>query len=58
MSQRCFMLKNQQLRGSRIVWLNFTANFSPIIRPFANRGLSRRLAWSDFGDERGNLNRG
>jgi hypothetical protein len=43
-----------QLYGSRIVWLNLTGHFLPIISPFANRGLSRRLAWSASGDERWN----
>jgi hypothetical protein len=42
----------RRLRGSRVVWLNLTGHFSPIIPPFANRGLSRRLAWSASGDER------
>jgi hypothetical protein len=28
-------------------------HFSPIIPPFANRGLSRRLTWSASGDEWG-----
>jgi hypothetical protein len=46
--------RTQHLRGSRIVWLNLTGHFSPIIPPFANRGLSRRLVWSASGDERGN----
>jgi hypothetical protein len=37
-----------------IVWLNFIGHFSPIVPPFADRGLSRRLTWSASGDERGN----
>jgi hypothetical protein len=31
----------------------FTGHFSSILPPFANRGLSRRLAWSASGDKRG-----
>jgi hypothetical protein len=46
--------RTQQLRGSRIVWLNLTGHFSPIIPPFPNRGLSRPLVWSASGEERGN----
>jgi hypothetical protein len=46
--------RTQQLRGSRIVWLNLIGHFSPVIPPFANRGLSRRLVWSASGEERGN----
>jgi hypothetical protein len=30
-----------------------TGHFSPIIPPFANRGISRRFTWSASGDERG-----
>jgi hypothetical protein len=45
--------RTQQLRGSLIVWLNLTGHFSPIIPPFANGGLSRRLVWSASGDKRG-----
>jgi hypothetical protein len=29
-------------------------HFSPIVPPFADRGLSRHLTWSASGDERGN----
>jgi hypothetical protein len=36
-----------------LFWLNLIGHFSPIIPPFANRGLSRRLIWSASGDERG-----
>jgi hypothetical protein len=46
--------RTQQWRGSRIVRLTLTGHFSPIIPPFANRGLSRRLMWIASGDERGN----
>jgi hypothetical protein len=35
------------------VRLNLTGNFSPILPPFASRGISRRLTWSASGDERG-----
>jgi hypothetical protein len=45
--------RTQQLCGSLIVWLNLTGHFSPIIPPFANRGLSHCLAWSASGDEWG-----
>jgi hypothetical protein len=38
-----------------IVWLNLIWHFSPIVPPFAHRGLSRRLTWSASGDERGKL---
>jgi hypothetical protein len=44
----------QQLCGSRIVWLNLTGHFWPMLPPFTNRGLSLPLAWSASGDERGN----
>jgi hypothetical protein len=34
--------------------INLTSHFSPIIQPFANRGLSRHSTWSASADERGN----
>jgi hypothetical protein len=46
--------RTQQLHGSWIVWLNLIGHFSPIIPPFAHRGLSRHVAWSASGDELGN----
>jgi hypothetical protein len=42
------------LRGSRDCRLNLIGHFSPIIRPFTNRGLLLRLTWSASGDEGGN----
>jgi hypothetical protein len=49
MSQLCGMLKNPA-----ITWKsNLTGHFSPLIPPFANGGLSRRLTWIASGDERG-----
>jgi hypothetical protein len=50
--------RTQKLRGSRIVWLNLTGHFSPILPPFAHRGLSCSLAWSASRDERRNRSRG
>jgi hypothetical protein len=41
-----------------IVWLNLIGHFSPIVPPFADRGLSSRLTWSASGDKRGKLKRG
>jgi hypothetical protein len=40
------------------VRLNLTGHFSPIVPPFADRGLKRRLKWSASGDERGNQKAG
>jgi hypothetical protein len=40
-----------------IVRLNLIGHFSPIIPPFTNRGLSRRLTWSASGDDGGNWKR-
>jgi hypothetical protein len=40
-----------------IVWLNLIGYFSPIVPPFADRGLSRQLTWSASGDERVKLKR-
>jgi hypothetical protein len=34
--------------------LNLISHFSPIIPPFADRGLSHRLIWSASGDDREN----
>jgi hypothetical protein len=34
-------------------FLNLTGHFSPILPPFANRGLSHHLTWSASGDKRG-----
>jgi hypothetical protein len=47
MSKLCGMLKNTFVR------LNLIGHFWPIVAPFADRGLSRRLTWSASGDERG-----
>jgi hypothetical protein len=43
---------NPVITWCRGILLNFTGHFSPIIPTFTNRGYSRRLAWSAFGDER------
>jgi hypothetical protein len=40
-----------------IVWLNLIGYFLPIVPPFADSGLSRRLTWSASGDEREKLKR-
>jgi hypothetical protein len=40
------------------VTLNLVGHFSPIISPFADRGISRRLTWSASGDERENKKSG
>jgi hypothetical protein len=40
------------------VALNLVGHFSPIISPFADIGLSRRLTWSASGDERENQKSG
>jgi hypothetical protein len=51
MSQLCGMLKNQAITWKSDCLAKFDRSFSPIIPPFANRGLSSRLEWSTFGDE-------
>jgi hypothetical protein len=43
-----------------IVSINLIGHFSPIIPPFTNRGLSRRLMWStseDDGETKGGAQR-
>jgi hypothetical protein len=53
------MLKNPTITVEvEIVWLNLIGHFSPIVPPFTDRGLSRRLTWSASGDEREKLKRG
>jgi hypothetical protein len=48
MSQLCGMLKNPAITWKSDCLVKFD------LPPFVNRGLSRRLAWSASGDERGN----
>jgi hypothetical protein len=49
LSQLCGRLNNPTMTWES----HLTGHLSPIISPFANRGLSRRLTWSASGDERG-----
>jgi hypothetical protein len=52
MSQLCGMLKIHTISVKVvIVRLNLIAHFSPIIPPFTNRGLPRRLTWNSSADD-------
>jgi hypothetical protein len=53
-SQLCGMLKNLSISWKSDCLAKLTGHFSPILPPFANTGLSRCLACSAWGDERGN----
>jgi hypothetical protein len=48
------MLKNPAITWKSHLLAKFDHHLSPILPPFANRGVSRRLTCSASGDERGN----
>jgi hypothetical protein len=59
MSQIFGMLKNPTITVEvATVRLNLIGHFSPIVPPFADRGLSHHLTWSASGDEREKLKAG